>query len=904
MPSLKPSSPEVTALRDLLTRRGKRMSWHALEQVAESQEFRRFIGQRNPALGPFMLGPSRRRVLQIMAASFAMGGLAACGRPSNSYSKIIPYVKQPTGLTPAAPIYYASAHVHDGIANGVLVTTFDGRPIKIEGNPEHPWNQGATDLFMQAYVLGLYDPDRAQSVVHVGRDSSWDEFHSDMYGRFNALRALKGSGVRLLTGPVSSPTLIAQIQRLQQALPEMHWHVHAPAGRNEVYAGAKLAFGEPLETQWHFEKAELIVSLDGDFLDAGPQQPSVSRHWINARRKAALNGKLLTMHAVAPAPTLTYAKADYHLPVAQSDLLPMARSLLAELMSGRQPRQGPRGLWLASVADALRANRGRSIVLAGTHQSAELHSLVHRINAALNNVGTTVTYTKPVLAQAEPFQDLVQAMRHGEVRTLVMLDTNPVYTAPADAEFGKLLQNVALTIHAGLHSNETSIQCDWQLPMSHLLEQWGDARALDGTVTFIQPAIERLYDTRCPAEIISTLLDVNPRSSLDLTRDHWRKQMSGGNFEAEWRQAVLDGFLPNSAFATAQPKMQGSATPAEQHAEGHAIEVLVRPDPTVWDGQFGNNAWLQELPKPLTKIVWQNVIALPVKLAAQHHLNNGNLVTVQAGKQTVTGPVWIQPGQHENTVVLFLGYGRRTGGTVVEGIGYDAYAMRRFGAKWQLGAGKIHGGEGGVSLATGQQLDTEEGHHYIRVQEFGGRPVGDKTAFTQPTLYKRAPNDGRSWGMVIDLDACTGCNACVVACQAENNVPVVGKEQFLRGRYMHWLRIDRYFSGPDDNPDTRFQPIPCMMCEMAPCELGCPVEATLHDAEGLNLMIYNRCIGTRACSAYCPYKVRHFNYFHYSEAPYSIQAQRNPEVTVRARGVMEKCTVLRATHRGRAHSRR
>ena len=596
------------------------------------------------------------------------------------------------------------------------------------------------------------------------------------------------------------------------------------------------------------------------------------------------------MHAVAPAPTLTFSKADYHLPVAQRDLLPLANALLAELGGGGQTQQGPHRQWVARVADALRQSRGRSIVLAGTHQTAALHRTVHQINAVLNNTGNTVVHTDPVLAQAEPFHALVDAMRQGKVSALFMLDTNPVYTAPADVGFSDLLQKVALKVHAGLHADETAIHSDWQLPLSHPLEVWGDARALDGTVTFIQPTIEPLYDSRSLGEILSTLLDAHPSHSLDQLRSYWRQQLPDNTFEATWREILLHGFVQDTALPAQTVQVQNTAAGSTQVHSSGQIEVLVRPDPTIRDGSFANNAWLQETPKPLTKVVWQNVVALPIRLAAQHKLNNGDMVTVQVGKRSVTGPVWIEPGQHENTVVVYLGYGRSHAGSVADNIGYDAYQLRRLDALWQLGAGKIHNPGGGVSLATSQQLDREEGKTYIRVQEIGGKPVGDDKAFTQPTLYERAPNDGRSWGMVIDLDACTGCNACVVACQAENNVPVVGKDQFLEGRDMHWLRIDRYHIGSEANPDTRFQPIPCMNCEMAPCELGCPVEATLHDDEGLNLMIYNRCIGTRACSAYCPYKVRHFNYLHYSVAPYSIQAQRNPEVTVRARGVMEKCT--------------
>ena len=788
------------------------------------------------------------------------------------------------------PLSYASATLFDGIADGVLVTTIDGRPIKIEGNPDHPWSQGATDIFMQASVLGLYDPDRSQAVQHFGADSDWDSFQVLMTGRFAALQATHGHGLHLLTGPISSPTLIAHIRRMQKAMPEMHWHVHSPAGRDEIYGGAQQAFGKAVETRWNFDKADLIVSLDGDFLDAGPHQAGASRAWVKARRNATHDGKLLAMHAVAPMPTLTYAKSDYHTPVAQRDLLPLANALLAELSGGAPSSDGAAAQWRSAAATALGAARGRSIVLTGAHQPAELHAVVHRINAALGNTGNTVFYTDPVLAQAERFEDLVKALRANQVAVLVMLDTNPVYTAPADADFAALLPKAVLKIHAGLHVDETATLTDWHLPLLHPLESWGDARALDGTVTLIQPTIQPLYDGRPVTEILSMMLDPEPVSGYDILRAFWRQSSGDTNYEAAWHQMLLSGFVQNSAFPAVdvQPSSAPDATKPASSSTG--LEVLLRPDPTVWDGSVANNAWLQELPKPLTKTVWQNVITIAPKLAAQHKLRNGDIAVVQADKQWIAGPVWIQPGQNADTLGLQLGYGRQRVGSVGENIGYNAYPLRRFDALWHIDGVTLRPGNGSDLIATAQQLDRQEGHDYVRMQPVGGKPVGDNTAFTQPTLYKRVESDGRAWGMVIDLDACTGCNACVVACQAENNVPVIGKDQFLAGRDMHWLRVDRYHTGPEDNADARFLPVPCMNCEEAPCELGCPVEATLHDSEGLNLMVYNRCVGTRACSAYCPYKVRHFNFLHYSEAPASIQAQRNPEVTVRARGVMEKCT--------------
>jgi molybdopterin-containing oxidoreductase family iron-sulfur binding subunit len=890
MPPVNATSPEVAALRGLLARSGGRASWQVLERAAGSPEFRAFLEARHPSLGPLLGGTGRRRILQVMAASFAFGGLAGRARAqTGSEDQIVPYVRQPSGLTPTVPLSYASVTLLDGIANGVLVTTIDGRPIKIEGNPDHPWSRGGTDVFGQASVLGLYDPDRSQAVQHLGGVSDWDSFRTALAGPFAALRATHGKGLRLLTGPVTSPTLVAQVERMKSALPEMHWHAHAPTGRDTVYAGAQQALGKPLETHWKFDKASLIVSLDGDFLDPGPQQVGSSRAWAEARRRSLREGRLLAMHAVAPSPTLTSAKADYHVPVAQRDMLLLAHALLAKAKGG----EGPVGQWTDTVVAALEGAQGRSIVLAGTHQPAEVHAAVHQINAAFGNIGTTVVYTDPVVAQAEPLQELVEAIRQGEVTMLVMLDTNPAYTAPADADFGHLLSRVALKVHAGLYLDETAALSDWHVALSHPLECWGDARSLDGTASVIQPTIQPLYDGRSAIEILSMLTDPEPQAGYDMLRAFWRGQM-GDDFESAWRKALLSGFVTGSAFPAQEVTPAASATAAASGTAATGLEVLIRPDPTVWDGSFANNAWLQELPKPLTRTVWENVIGISPKLAAQQKLRNGGIVVVEVAKRQLSGPVLIQPGQQDDTIILRLGYGRRQAGSVGDGIGYDAYGLRGFDALWQVDGATLRRAGASASVATTQQLDDQEGHDYVRVQPVGGEPVGDNSAFTQPTLYQRQESDGRAWGMVIDLDSCIGCNACVVACQAENNVPVVGKQEVLAGRDMHWLRVDRYYAGvgagADENPDTRFMPVPCMHCEAAPCEPACPVEATLHDAEGLNLMVYNRCIGTRACSAYCPYKVRHFNFLHYSEAPASIQAQRNPNVTVRARGVMEKCT--------------
>jgi molybdopterin-containing oxidoreductase family iron-sulfur binding subunit len=881
MPPVNASARHVAALRGLLARSGERVSWQALERVAETPEFRDFVLANHPSLTPMLAGTGRRRVLQIMAASFALAGLGGGARAQEAgTAAIIPYVNQPENVTPGVPMSYASASLLDGIANGMLVTTIDGRPIKIEGNPDHPWSRGGTDAFSQAWVLGLYDPDRSQAVRRRSDFGDWDGVRTVLA----KLRETHGQGVHLLTGPVTSPSLVAQIERARQVLPGLRWHVHAPTGRDSLYAGAEQVFGRPLETHWHFDKAEVIVSLDGDFLDPGPHQIGTSRRWIDARRQALKSGRLLAMHAVAPVPSLTFAKADHRRSAAQHELLTLATSLA-------NPGQGGAAdPWREAAAAALAGARGRSLVVTGTFQSAELHAAVHRLNAALGNIGQTVSYTEPVVAGAEPLATLTDAMRAGRVTALLMLDCNPVYTAPPDAAFAELLPKVPLKVHAGLHVDETAVQCDWHLPLSHSLESWGDARALDGTVTLLQPTIQPLYDGRSAIEILSMLVDRQPRAGLDLMQSVWRDHLSG-DFDTAWRQALVAGFIPGSALPTRTVTPIGTTPVPPAVAAAVGLTAVVRPDPTVWDGTFANNPWLQELPKPLTKTVWQNVIGVAPDLAQRNHLRNGDIVTVHANRNWIAGPVWIQPGQDAETIALYLGYGRTSVGDVGSGIGYNTYPLRSQAETWLLTNVTLQPAKQHERVATLQQVDSEEGHDFVRLQRIGGKPVGDDTAFTQPTLYQRDPSDGRAWGMVIDLDSCIGCQTCVVACQAENNVPTVGKEEVLAGRDMHWLRVDRYFDPADAaDPATRFMPVPCMHCETAPCELGCPVEATVHDSEGLNLMIYNRCIGTRACSAYCPYKVRHFNYLHYSEVRPPLPAQRNPSVTVRARGVMEKCT--------------
>jgi len=876
-------------------------AWRSLDEVAQTPAFRSFVMAEFPAAARLAGGPDRRRFLQVMAASFALAGLTGCG-DEDGRNHEVPWVRNPVHMQPGIPMNYASATLFDGFANGAVISTQNGRPLKVEGNPEHPWSRGGTDVLGQASVLGLYDPFRSQTVRHLNRPSSWQALAGAMAEPAATVRAHRGRGLRVLTGPVTSPSLAAQLAALQQAYPEMRWHTHSPVARTGLYEGGQATFGRPVETRLHFDRAKVVVSLAGDFLDPGPQQVGCARDWIGARQAAAGQGGLLPMHSAAATPNLTSAKADFHTVAGPGTLAGLADRLLAAVNGGAGSGDAGGDPWLAHAAAALRAARGQSIVVTGTAQPAAEHAAVHRLNAALGNAGHTVAYTDPVLAPAAPLAELVQAMAAGEVSVLLMLGSNPVYTAPAELGFTAALGRVALKIHAGLYVDETAAHADWHLPLAHPLESWGDARSMDGTVTFIQPTILPLYSGRTVPEILSIFTE--PRSGYDLLRDHWGQGQDHAvsaapqpaAFEAHWQQAVRDGFLPGTAL----PDIAVAAAPAPAPAQSApaatpGLTVLFRPDPNVWDGSVASNAWLQELPKPLTKVVWDNIVAVSPGLAEREKLANGDVVTLAAEGRSIQGPAWIVPGQADNAVTAFFGYGRAAPDILAAGLGYNAYPLRA-GSSDQIAGATLAKAGRQTRIVSTQDHGSMEGHDFVRVQKVG-TPDATLGAAVQPpapelaSFYPKQADNGRAWGMVVDLDACIGCNACVVACQSENNIAVVGKEEVALGREMHWLRIDRYHAGPLDAPETHFQPVPCMHCEDAPCEVGCPVEATLHDHEGLNLMVYNRCVGTRACSGYCPYKVRHFNYLDYSGgAQPSVQLQRNPGVTVRAAGVMEKCT--------------
>ncbi len=870
-------------------------AWRSFEALADTPAFRAQLAREFPAVTDLCVGPERRQFMKLMAASFALAGLSGCDDPPDGRDHEVPYVRAPERQQPGVTQHFASIALQDGLANGILVTCRDGRPLKIEGNPEHPWNGSGTDVFMQASVLGLYDPARSRTVRQLDRSSTWTAFRGATIGRLAALRANGAEGVRLLTGPVTSPLLEAQIRAMLAAYPGMRWHAHAAVDRSALYDGTARAFGRPLETRWRFDAARVVVALDGDFLDAGPQQAGNARQWSAARKASIASGTLMALHAAGPVPTLTRAKADFAVPATTAELAALADGLLADMSGPGAPPAAvdasPLAAWRARAAAALHGARGASLVVAGSHQPAELQEAVHRLNAALGNTDKTVFYTRPAVAEAERLPALVEDMRDGKVQVLVTLDANPAYDAPGELDFAGALQRVPLKIHAGPKVDETALRSDWHLPLAHPLEAWGDARSLDGTIGLMQPTIDPLYEGRAAAAVVALLTDGQEHDARSLLRAHYQDGADTAAFAPLWDAAVRQGFLPGTAFAPEAVTLRPAPAEAAPRPAPVGLDVLFRPDPTVWDGAVADNPWLQELPKPLTKLVWENAVTIGPALAAREGLVMGDMVAVIAGGRRIEGPVWILPGQADGAAVTTLGYGRTVPDRIAFGLGYDANRLRAADSAWQLAGARLEKTGRRQDFATTQDLGTMEGHDLVRVQRVRAPRVGSDEAAIAPSLYPPIETGGRAWGMVIDLDACIGCNACVTACQSENNIAVVGREQVALGRWMHWIRVDRYYDGEPEAPQTHFQPVPCMHCEDAPCEVGCPVEATLHDHEGLNLMVYNRCIGTRACSGYCPYKVRRFNYLDYSAgAAPSVQLQRNPAVTVRSRGVMEKCT--------------
>jgi len=872
--------------------------WRSLEELAGSPAFQEALHREFPkGASEWVDSVSRRGFLKVMGASMALAGMTGCVRLP--LEPIVPYVRQPEDVIPGRPQFYATAMTLGGYASPLLVESHLGRPTKIEGNDKHPASLGGTDIFAQAHVLGLYDPDRSQSVVSMGDQKSWQAFLNALHGPLTAQKALQGAGIRILTPTISSPTLADQLRNFLKIYPQAKWHVYEPVNRDNVLEGAKLAFGQPVETRYDFEKADVIVSLDADFLYAG--FPGNVRYIRDFAKRRNPDGKMNRLYVIESTPTTTGAKADHRIPVSAWLVDYCARWILG---AANIPAE------FAELTADVSAHQGSSIVIVGDHQPPSVHALAHEINSHLGNIGKTVFYTDPIDAnpinQTESLKDLVADIHGGKVDLLIILGGNPAYEAPADLDFVNVLKNgkVPLRVHLGLYQNETAELCQWHVNQAHELEGWGDACAYDGTVSIVQPLIAPLYGGKSALEFVALLTGQADATGYDLVRAYWQKQHRGADFEQFWRKSLHDGWIDGTASPTQSPHNLGPSFSLMGQMEG-TIELNIRRDPTIYDGQFSNNGWLQELPKPMNKLVWDNAVLIGPKMAERLQIKVEDVVELELNGKKVTGPVWIQAGHPDNSVTVTLGYGRKRAGRVGTAQGFDAYALRTSAAPWTATGVQIRKTGESYKLASTQgyqTMDTPDGGHRPLVREttledYLKRPNFAAEEGEEPapglTLYKPYPykEEDYAWGMAIDLNSCVGCNNCMLACQSENNIAVVGKEQCVIGRHMHWIRVDAYYQGDRDNPKAYFQPVPCQQCENAPCEVVCPVGATNHTPEGLNDMVYNRCVGTRYCSNNCPYKVRRFNFLLFQdwETP-QYKMMRNPDVSVRSRGVMEKCT--------------
>ncbi len=855
---------------------------------------------------------SRRNFLTVMGASMALAGMTACRRPEE---KILPYARPPEEMIPGKPLYFATATTLYGTAIGLLVESHEGRPTKIEGNPRHPESLGGTTTHLQALVLDMYDPDRSTAPLEKGQKRTRDDVTKTLRDLSTRLKGDGGKSLAVITTAHRSPTLDTALRELRAQLPSARVVRYEPLDRTSSQEGTKLAFGRALEPVHALDQAMVIATFDCDaFANEGSPLKN-ARGWV-ANRDPERGRPLNRMYSVESIHSVTGANADHRLRLRSADVaqlvLALAQKVGVEGVAAAAPLAPNAQKFLDALAKDLLANKSKSALLVGQTQPAAVHAVVALINHALGNVGSTVKYVRAfddvTPAGPKALVELANAINSKQVDTVVILGGNPAFDAPADAGFAKAIAGATTSIHLSTHIDETSSACTWHIPRTHFLEAWDDARTEDGTYSVVQPLIAPLYDGWSDAEVIRALVG-QPNKPYELVRASF-SQAFGGD-ERAWKQALHNGFVADSAFAA--EAVTGNATAVAAAAKtlpvaGAGFEVTIRPDPHAFDGRFANNGWMQELPDAMTKITWGSTAWLSAATAKELNVVEGDHVTVAVEAGSVTLPVVIAPGQADKSVAIFLGQGRRLG-RVATGVGVDTYPLFKSTGLF-VAAGNVN--KANVNVAVPVTASIEK-NVLSRTQEhfnMEGRPIVREITAAQYTAdpqavkkmtppgpplealwYPHPSDQGHKWGMTIDLNACIGCNACMVACQAENNVPVVGVLGVRKSREMHWLRIDRYFEGPVDDPRSVTMPLMCQQCENAPCESVCPVGATSHSPEGLNDMAYNRCIGTRYCANNCPYKVRRFNFFNYSKNFITTQQmQLNPNVSVRSRGVMEKCT--------------
>ena len=926
-----------------------RTYWRSLAQLEDRPESRAFLEREFPGgASELPEGITRRDMMKLMGASLSLAGLAGCRRP---VEEIVPFVSAPEEMVPGIPRYYATTMPFGRSAYGLIVESHEGRPTKIEGNPSHPSTLGASSARVQASVLGLYDPDRSQAVTLRGEARSWNDFVTAWEERSQAHATDGGAALAVLSESFSSPTLARLASEFRARYPRAIWATYEAVSDENRLAGLRSATGRDIDLVLRLDEAAVILALDADPLLTDPEMIRHTRGFAAGRRAGPAGGAMNRLYAVEGVYSLTGAMADHRLRLESRQIAPFLAALAARVAP---PAAGAATLagagvpgvdsrWIDALAKDLLANRGRGLIVAGERQPAAVHAAVCALNTYLGNTGRTVSYyeTKDAaLPSVGSLASLVSAMKEGAVRTLVVLGGNPVFDAPADLDFASAMAEVPHSIALGHTVDETSSKAEWHIPRAHYLEGWGDARAVGGTLSVVQPLILPLFGGRTPVEVLGLMVGGQDRPGYDIVRDTWRPILGEDEFDTKWNRVLHDGLLAGSELPEVVPALTGEpfaelARSIGGRAAGSAgaagespagLEIVFLPSPSVHDGRFANDGWLQELPDPLTKLTWDNPALISPTTAESLGLASGDWVRLDYAGRSMELPVWLLPGMTDGVVALTVGYGRSHAGRVGSGVGVNAFTVRgsqalgfdsgarltRLERTYPLSATQEHGSMEGrpvvrESTLTALRSQTAAGTEQAASPDGEGAPAtghaeaggvsGALGVFEEePHLFslwkEHAYDQGHQWGMTIDLNSCIGCNACMVACQSENNVPVVGKIQVAKGREMHWIRVDRYFSGePSGSPEIVFQPVPCMHCEDAPCEQVCPVAATVHDAEGLNVMVYNRCIGTRYCSNNCPYKVRRFNFFNFTkDTPDTLKLAMNPDVTVRARGVMEKCT--------------
>jgi len=907
--------------------------WRSLDELASKPEFTDLLEREFPQGASEWQGGelSRRSFLQLMGASMALAGvgLTGCRRPE---AYLVPFTNGAEWTIPGKFLYYATSMPRRNGAMPLIATTSDGRPTKLEGNPLHPISNGATDTFAQASVLDLYDPNRSKAIMADGKATDATALATMLNEVAAAAGNGAGSGLAFLVERTDSPTRDRLLAALRAKFPNLLWAEYEPLGASNAESAAAACFGQGVAVAPDFSEADKVLAVDSDFLNASFSGIDQVRAF-SARRRISEPGQPMNRLYVAETRyTGTGGMADHRLRLKPSEIAPFVRALAAEVATltrdeslssvlAASPSVGTVGdqKWIAECAKDLAASPGRSLVVVGDSQPAAVHALAFAINNALGAPGRTLRGMKAARSAATGIAELAAAMEAGRVQSLFILGGNPVYNAPADLRFGDLLGGVPLTVRLGLHEDETTAFCKWHVPQAHYLESWGDARSSDGTICAVQPMILPLWGGVSEIEILNRLVGNPEPIGPQTVRETFATVAGGGDLEQKWSSFLRNGFLPGTAWPEANLTLNAGAAAAlaaglKPASSEDTLEVAFTPSTVLDDGRYATNGWLQETPDFATKITWDNAALVSPATAKTLGLAAGDMVEHSAGGRSIEAAALLAPGHADGAVSIALGYGRRGVCHVCEGVGFDAYplrtsnamgfaagaSLRKTGAKHKFAETQSHQSmEGRDLVREGTTARYKEDPTFAKTMGMDGHIPPNISLFTHPKL-----DSPEQWGMTVDLSTCTGCNACVVACQAENNVPIVGKDQVSRGRHMAWLRMDRYFAGDESDPEMLSQAIMCQHCENAPCETVCPVNATVHSEDGINLMAYNRCIGTRYCANNCPWKVRRFNFFDYNQRPLdqlylgpfakkgmaeSLQMSKNPNVTVRMRGVMEKC---------------